>query len=114
MEQGFSIAQSRARWAEIAAYIQAGTGRTTRHAVRHFHVSDRTVQNACNANGVTPGRIQVSTLEIIGELLNTPKTYEQIGDERGISKQAVADVAKRATKAGIRLPSRSDKRTKQE
>ena len=110
MEKGFSIEQSRTRWKEIAEYIKAGTGRTTRHAVRHFGVSYRTVQNACNAHGVTPRQAPVSTLEILAQILNTTLSYEHIGAERGISKQAVHDVAKRATKAGIVLPSRSKRR----
>lgn len=120
MHKGMTLEQCRERHRQIAGYVEGG--HTIRDACREFQVSSSTVRDACFTNDVTVPRLNAktepvprisavaaSTLEIIAALQNTAMSYERIGQDRGISRQAVRNVAERASKAGIRMPSRSRK-----
>ena len=117
----------RGRTEQIADWCRAKPGCTIRDACSKFQVSPSTVYSACYQHEVTLTRlnawtepevrvdkIAAKTLTIIARLQNTTQSYQRIADDFGIKWQAVQDVAKRAVQAGIRLPSRGQKRKKQE
>ena len=112
--------EHRARWKQIADFIAADSNRTCCDAMKEFDLSAPTIRDACYLHNVQlprknaahktqphVGKVTAKALTIVARLLDPSLTIGQIADEFEVTTQAVYDAARRATAAGIVLPSRS-------
>jgi len=113
---------ARGRTEQIADWVASKPGCTIRDACARFKVSTSTVYSACYMHDVKLTRLNAKTeaeprirkvaasiLKIIAQLQNTRYSHRWIGEDFGITRQAVQQVEKRARAAGIRFPGRKRK-----
>ena len=103
-----SHAERAKRRREIAAYCRT---HSLDEAAREFGVCQGKVRVACSEHGVTPLRdsaphVRDGHLQLIAELLKSRSSYASIARRRGLTRQAVAQLASRCDAAGIPVAAR--------
>jgi hypothetical protein len=89
------------------------SGMTIKELCKKYKVSMHQVHMACKEHGVQPPlhiKLQASTYSVIADLINTNKSFSQIGREKYITRQRVEQVYHRCKETGIPVKSRSKSR----
>lgn len=94
-----------ARRSEMADLLKQGMSHV--EIAKKFGVSPSTVYVAGQEHGIITSRVKASTYSIIGRLFDRGATFQEIGNEFGVSRQFVHQIYERCLKGGIPVPKRS-------
>lgn len=97
------------RQEKIAKYV--ASGKTVKEAVREFKVSEGQIRSACSRFDVVPEKPRQQVLfYIIGQLVNTDKSYGEIAKTYNVTRQRVHQVAKNLRGVKVKLRHKDQRR----